>query len=265
MATRSANINVIAAAAIKAARGLNRDFGEIEGLQASPRGPDAFAAAAVIRAGEIVGRELARARRGFAFAGRSATAAAGPGPGWLVEPLSGIENFRHGLPWFATVIGIVERGQATAGAVYDPLRDALFWAERGGGAYINNSRLRVSARAAVADALVALDTGAAPSARLAAMRHSLASEVGAVRETGCPALDLAHLAAGRIDGFWGIGLAPVVAEVGMLLVREAGGLVPHTAAPEGEPPGLGLVAANAKLAERLAGVLRAAAAVAPAA
>jgi myo-inositol-1(or 4)-monophosphatase len=263
MATRSANINVIAAAAIKAARGLNRDFGEIEGLQASPRGPNAFAAAAVERAGEIVGRELARTRRGFAFAGRSAPA--GPGPAWLVEPLSGIENFRHGLPWFATVIGILERGQATAGAVYDPLRDALFWAERGSGAYINNSRLRVSARAVVADAVVALDTGAARSQRLAAMRHSLASEVGAVRETGCPALDLAHVAAGRLDGFWGIGLVPMVAEVGVLLVREAGGLVPHAGGPEGEPPGLGLVAANAKLADRLAALLRAAADVAPAA
>lgn len=251
MATRSANINVIANAAIKAARGLNRDFGEIEGLQASPKGPDAFAAAALQRAGEIVARELARARRDFAFA---ASAAAAPGSAWLVEPLSGVENFRHGLPWFATVIGIVEHGQAIAGAVYDPLRDALFWAERGGGAYINNSRLRVSARVAVADALVAFAAGAEPWRRVAAMRESLARAVGAVRETGCPALDLAHVAAGRFDGFWGIDLAPVIAEVGVLLVREAGGLVPHA----GDEPA-GLVAANAKLAERLAALLRAAA------
>ena len=258
VANRSAVVNVMVGAASRAARGLNRDFGEVQNLQVSERGPDAFAAAAVARAGEVLAAELRRARRGFAYlaGGRSGGNGAGQTrDSWLVEALDGADNYRHGLPWFATVIAAREGGTITAAVIYEPLRDELFWAERGRGAYVNNQRLRVSARATLASALVATCITGGDDAESAGLRVAAAGRVAGLRETGAPALDLAAVAAGRFDGFWGAGLSPATAEAGALLVREAGGLVEE----RGEAAGARrtLLAANARLAAALADMIRA--------
>ena len=247
MATRSASVNVIAAAIIKAARTLNRDFGEIEALQSSPKDPGKFAAAAIARAEPTILRELTRARRGHAV-----ITAAGGGDAhadaWLIETVAGAGNFARGLPLFAIVVGLREGGRLIAGTIYDPLRDVLHWAEHGAGAYADRTRLRVSTRAAMRDSLVALALEPASDARLAAWRRVVIAKGAAVRETGCAALDLASLAGGRFDGFCGAGLSQPVAEVGGLIVREAGGLIVRDA------DGI-LIAGNATVGQVLADCL----------
>lgn len=230
MATRSALINVMAGAAVRAARGLNRDFGEIANLQASEKGPDSFAAAAVRRASEVLARELGKARRGYGYVEQGAPPRSASGDvaaEWLVTPLDGIENFRHGLPGFATVIGARERGAVTACVIYDPLRDELFWAERGTGAYLNHQRARASVRGRTEAALVAIEDAAegANAASYFAASAVLTPRVAGVRTIGAPALALAYVAVGRFDAALTHAVPSTTAEVGALLVREAGGIM----------------------------------------
>lgn len=147
---------------------------------------------------------------------------------WIIDPLDGTTNFLHGLPYFAISIAAERDGEIIAGLVYEPVRDEMYWAEKGAGAYVNDRRLRVSARRRLADALFA--SGMPPAARealpaqlaaLAAVREASAG----VRRLGSAALDLAYVAAGRLDGFWAFGLSPWDIAAGLLLVREAGGYV----------------------------------------
>jgi myo-inositol-1(or 4)-monophosphatase len=247
VATRSALVNVMAGAASRAARGLNRDFGEVQNLQTSERGPDRFVDAAIARAEEVLAGELRRARREFAYLSGAHAQAGGGAGAWLVEALDGAENYRHGLPWFATAICAREGGAHTAAVIYDPLRDEMFWAERGRGAYVNSQRLRVSARGSLGGALIAVHLGADAAAQAAGLRA--AGRIAGLRESGAAALDLAGVAAGRLDGFWGERLAPAIAAAGALLVREAGGLVEDGA---GQP----MVATNQRLAGALGALIR---------
>ncbi|MDP6953316.1 MAG: inositol monophosphatase family protein [Alphaproteobacteria bacterium] len=250
MAQRSPVVNVIAGAVVKAARALNRDFGEIESLQSSPKGPGKFAAKALSRAEDGLMRELTRARRDYRVI-RADDPLGDPGePAWLVAPIVGLRNFGRGLPWFASVVGVREEGRILAGAIYDPLRDVLNWAEHGIGAYANHQRIRVSAHSAIADALVALAPAPGDAAGHAAALRALAGTGAVTRETGCAALDMAAVASGRFDGFWGAGVAPVVAEIGGLMVREAGGLVEADTAASGA-----IVAGNGYLGRDLATAL----------
>ncbi len=234
MATRSALINVMAGATVRAARGLNRDFGEIANLQASENGPGSFVAAAVKRAREVLARELGKARRGYGYVEQGATPRSGDPEvqaEWLVAPLDGLENFRHGVPAFATVIGARERGAVTAAVIYDPLRDELFWAERGTGAYINHQRARVSVRRRLDTALVVVEdaTEGAETATYFAASSVLSPRVAAVRKFGAPALGLAYVAGGRFDASVTLALPDVLAEVGALVVQESGGIMSNLA------------------------------------
>ncbi|MFP6758333.1 MAG: inositol monophosphatase family protein [Alphaproteobacteria bacterium] len=229
MAQRSPIINVIAATVDKAARILNRDFGEIASLQASQsdKGPDRFVSAALRRSGEIIAKELQRARRGFGYVQRGAAPIEGDNGldnAWLVSPLDGLENFRRGLPGFSTIIGVRERGAIVAGAIYDPLRDELFWADRGTGAYANHQRIRATTRNRLDDAMVVVD-GSAPAAVGRAGEIALTASGAAVRKTGASALDLAYVAAGRFDASIAIGIDDIAGDVGTLLVREAGAML----------------------------------------
>ena len=147
MALRSALINVMAGAATKAARGLIRDFGEVEQLQVSLKGPANFVTAADRRSEQVLLRELERARPGYGFLCEERGEIAGDGRHrWLIDPLDGTTNYLHGIPHFCLSIALERDGELVAGTVFDPLRDELFWAERGAGAYLNGRRLRVSAR-----------------------------------------------------------------------------------------------------------------------
>jgi myo-inositol-1(or 4)-monophosphatase len=231
MPQASALLTVMIAAARKAARVLSRDFGEIEHLQVSKKGPGDFVSAADHRAEAILFEELSRARPGYGFLMEERGAVVGTDKTnrFIVDPLDGTLNFLHGLPHFAISIALEREGQLVAGVVYDVAKDELFWGEKGRGAYVNDRRLRVAARTTLADAL--LVTGiAGPTRKDAAKRQGfmdefgkMAAETAGVRRLGAAALDLAYVAAGRFDGYWERALSPWDIAAGAVLVREAGG------------------------------------------
>jgi myo-inositol-1(or 4)-monophosphatase len=223
-------INVMDGAARKAARSLIHDFGEVEQLQVSRKGPADFVSEADRRAEEILRRELGKARPEFSMLLEESGAIGDPDSDnrWIVDPLDGTTNFLHGIPHFAISIAHEENGELVAGMIYEPLRDELFWAVRGGGAFLNNRRLRVSARRDMGDAVLAtgIPFGDRPGKNeiLAALVPVMARTAG-LRRFGAASLDLAYVAAGRYDAFWEFGLAPWDVAAGILLVREAGGFV----------------------------------------
>ena len=231
MATRSPVINVMFRAAAKAARSLKRDFGEVENLQVSRKGPADFVSAADLRAESVLRDELKHARPGYGLLMEESGAEAGSddaGRRWIVDPLDGTTNFLHGLPHFAISIGLEEQGEIVAGLIYDPIKDDLFYAEKGAGAYLNDRRMRVSSRSRLDYALIG--TGIPFKGRDGAQRfvgelEAMMENTAGVRRWGAAALDLAYVAAGRLDGFWESGLSPWDVAAGILLVREAGGYV----------------------------------------
>jgi myo-inositol-1(or 4)-monophosphatase len=230
MAVRSPILNVMANAALKAARGLVRDFGEVEQLQVSVKGPGEFVSTADLRAERIIKAELRKARPGYAMLFEEGGAKPGTDPRhrWIVDPLDGTTNFLHGIPNFAISIALERDGEIVAGIVYEPVRDEMYWAEKGLGAYVNDRRLRVSARRRLADSVIG--TGMPFGARMEPAPYiaTLTAVMGAtagIRRMGSAALDLAYVAAGRFDGFWEFGLQPWDLAAGILLVREAGGYV----------------------------------------
>ena len=228
MATRSAVVNVMQGAALKASKALVRDFGEVEQLQVSRKGPADFVSMADLRAEETLRRELARARPGCGFLMEETGAVAGGHERWIVDPLDGTLNFLHGIAHFAISIALEREGAVVAGLVHDPVRHESFWAEKGVGAYMNDRRLRVSGRTRLEESVIA--TGIPYKARsdhgtYLAMLGALMPHVAGIRRFGAAALDLAWVAAGRYDGFWELGLKPWDMAAGILLVREAGGFV----------------------------------------
>ena len=239
MATRSALINVMHKAATAASRNMLRDFGEVENLQVSRKGPADFVSRVDVNAERIIKAELQKARPdwGFEMEESGITAGADPdAPSWIVDPLDGTTNFLHGIPHFAISIAVRDKGKVTAALVFDPLRHEYFFAEAGSGAYAsgahaNDRRLRVSGRRFLAEAVFA--TGIPFVGRGNADDHALFSRElqnimavsAGVRRFGSAALDLAYVAAGRFDGFWEHGLKNWDIAAGILLVREAGGFV----------------------------------------
>ena len=262
MAVRSPVINVMAAAALKAARGLIRDFGEVEQLQVSIKGPADFVSAADLKADRTLRAELTRARPGYGLMTEESEATEGDGRHrWIVDPLDGTTNFLHGIPHFAISIGLERDGEMIAGVVYEPTRDELYWAEKGVGAYLNDRRLRVSARRQIGEAVFGTGLGARfrDDPMQAEVRAAVTAQAAGLRRFGAAALDLAYVAAGRLDGFWEFGLQPWDMAAGILLVREAGGYVSdlaggHTMMTSGD-----ILAANDHLHLPLAALLREAA------
>ena len=230
MAVRSALINVMTAAARKAARGLKRDFGEVEKLQVSLKGPANFVSAADKRAEEVLHAELMKARPGYGFLGEEGGIREGTDKThtWIVDPLDGTTNFLHGIPHFAISIALAREGTPIAGLIYNPITDESFVAERGKGAFFNDQRIRVAARKRLADAVVACALPHLGRGDLAQFRREFAllqDKVAGLRRFGAAALDLAYIAAGRFDAYWERNLSPWDFAAGVLMVREAGGYV----------------------------------------
>ncbi len=226
----SPTLNVMISAARKAGRSLNRDFGEVEQLQVSVKGPANFVSAADHKAEDIIFNELSKARPGYGFVmeERGVVEGADKSHRWIVDPLDGTTNFLHSNPLFAISIGLEREGQLVAGVIYNPASNELFTAEKGKGAYMNDRRLRVAARKTLADAL--LTTGIPHRGRQGHPRFLqemavLMKEVAGIRRTGSAALDLAFVAAGRFDGYWERNLQPWDLAAGIVIVREAGGFV----------------------------------------
>ena len=254
---QSALINAMRKAAEKAARGLIRDFGEVENLQVTRKGVGNFVTNADMDAERTIHGELARARPGWGFImeeGGVTEPDEPGGPSWIVDPLDGTTNFLHGFPHFAISIAAVDKplkdgGKLVAGAVFDPMRHEFFFAEPGRGAFLNDRRIRVSGRRKIAECLFA--TGIPFLGRGTEKDHeTFRGELGAVmaktrgiRRMGSAALDLAWVAAGRVDGFWERGLDIWDVAAGVLIVREAGGFVSDFAARDRALEG-DIVAAN---------------------
>ncbi len=227
---RSALLNVMVGAARKAARGLTRDFGEIENLQVSRKGPADFVSAADVKTERLLKEELAKARPGYGFLMEEGGTEEGTDKThrWIVDPIDGTTNFLHGLPHFAISIGLERDGQMVAGVIFNPITNELFTSERGYGAYLNDRRLRVSTRTRLDDCLLATGIPFKGKPGFGQFERELSAvmpQVAGIRRFGSAALDLAYVAAGRYDGFWERDLKPWDMAAGILLVREAGGFV----------------------------------------
>ena len=237
--SRSALLNVMLAAATKAGRSLTRDFGEIENLQVSRKGPADFVSNADKRAEQIVFEELRKARPTYAFLMEEGGEVAGTDGQhrWIVDPLDGTTNFLHGIPLFAVAIAL-ERGQEiVASLIYNPIMDELFTAEKGGGAWLGDrKRLRVAGRKHLADCVVATGikvTGTDDDALTLRQLGQIAPGTAGIRRSGSASTDLAWLAAGRFDGYWEAGLSPWDVAPGWLVLREAGGTMSDYAGQPG--------------------------------
>lgn len=227
---RSAIINVMVQAAMKAGRSLARDFGEVQNLQVSLKGPGDYVSQADRKAEDIIFAELSKARPGYGFLMEERGAVEGEDSQhrWIVDPLDGTTNFLHGIPVFSISIALERQGQIVAAVVYNPAMDELYTAERGGGTFLNDRRLRVSGRTKLVDAVIGCGVphlGRGHHGNFLLELRNVMGEVAGVRRLGSAALDLAYVAAGRMDGFWETALSPWDVAAGILLVREAGGFV----------------------------------------
>ena len=236
-------LQVVHAAVRKAGRRLLRDFGEVEQLQVSMKGPSDFVSQADIRAEQTLREELTKARPNFAILAEE-TGAHGAEDWeyrWVIDPLDGTTNFLHGIPHWAISVGVEKRiherrTELVAGVVYAPALDEMFWAEKGHGAFLNDKRLRVSGRRDMASALFAtgIPFGAVPKKpEFSAILARLMPQVAGVRRFGSAALDLCWVVAGRYDGFWEMNLRPWDIAAGLVILKEAGGAVTD---PEGGDP-----------------------------
>jgi len=253
MATRSPVLNMMIRAADKAAKSLKRDFGEVENLQVSKKGPADFVSAADRRAEKTLRQELSKARPEFGLLMEESAEQESRDDQhrrFIVDPLDGTTNFLHGLPHFAISIALEQRGEVVAGVVYDPIKEEMFWAEKGVGAYLNDRRIRVSSRDRLDNALIATGApfkGKGDRPLFQAELDAVMANTAGIRRFGSAALDLAYVAAGRYEGFWERGLSPWDMAAGMILVREAGGFVGEIEGKAIRVDSPSIVAANAEL------------------
>ena len=230
MSTQSALLKVMSDAARKAARGLNRDFGELAELQVAKKAPADFASAADLKAEQVLFEALTKARPGYSFWGEERGRIEGTDKThtWIVDPLDGTTNFLHAIPHFAINIALEREGAVVAAVTYNPVTNELFWAEKGKGAFVNDHRLRVAARTRLEEAVLATGIpflGHGQHGRFLKELHQVTQRVAGVRRFGSAALDLAWVAAGRFDGYWERDLSAWDLAAGTLLVTEAGGKV----------------------------------------
>lgn len=226
----SANLNIMMKAARKAGRSLVKDFREVENLQVSMKGAGDFVSKADLAAEEILREELRTARPNYGWVAEEGGEQDGEDPTrrWIVDPLDGTTNFLHGLPHWAVSIALEHKGQVVAGVVYDAAKDEMFFAEKGGGAFMNDTRLRVSGRRQLIESVFATGLPFGGRSDLPETLKELARLMptcAGVRRFGSAALDLAYVAAGRYDGYWERRLNAWDLAAGVLIVREAGGLV----------------------------------------
>lgn len=258
----SALMNVMVAAARKAGRSLARDFGEVEQLQVSVKGPANFVSAADHKAEDILYAELSRARHGYGFLMEERGLVEGPDKShrWIVDPLDGTTNFLHGVPHFAISIGLERDGEIVAGVIYNPATNELFTAEKGKGAFLNDRRLRVANRRALADCLVVTGIphrGRPGHKRFLAECEAAMRETCGVRRLGSAALDLAWVAAGRFDAYWEHAIQAWDMAAGILMVREAGGIVTDLGGGPGMLENGSILAANSAIHKHMMALLKA--------
>lgn len=255
MTHASAIMTVMINAARKAARGLARDFGELDGLHTSKKGAADFVSAADLRAEQVIFEELGKGRPkyGFVMEERGEIEGADNSNRWVVDPLDGTTNFLHGLPQFAISICLERDRQPYAGVVFNPATNELFWAEKGEGAWLNDKRIRVSRRTSLEESIFAtgLPFKGRPGRDIALKETDrVLAETAGVRRFGSAALDLAFVAAGRFDAYWERDLHPWDVGAGIVIVREAGGIVAEIDGGARPMHAGSILAANAEIFDR---------------
>jgi myo-inositol-1(or 4)-monophosphatase len=230
MKLTSANINVLINACRKAAKTLIRDFGEIEKLQVSLKGPGDFVTASDKKVEEILISELQKARPNYSILSEEIGEINNDKSfRWIIDPIDGTANFLHGIPHFAISIGLEHDKEIICGIIYDPIKDEMFIAEKGNGSYLNNQRLRVSSRSNLKDCIIF--TGGPKSVSkdidlvLEEYKKFSSKVLIPIRKIGSAALDMAYVAAGRCDGFWQRNLNYWDIAAGIIIVKEAGGFI----------------------------------------
>lgn len=257
-------MTVMIAAVRKAARALQRDFGEVGNLQVSQKGPGDYVTAADRRSDKILREELLKARPGYRLLSEESGASDGGDPDYrfIIDPIDGTTNFLHAVPQFAITVALERKAEIVAAVTYNPIADEMFHAEKGTGAFMNNRRMRVASRKEMHDALIAYEIPHRGGNALPRSRAELAvlqAETAGIRCFGSAALDLAYVAAGRVDAAVGRDLYAWDIAAGLLLVREAGGFASDCDS-ERNPMETGQVAAgNADLLPKVKAALREAA------
>ncbi|MBD3785570.1 MAG: inositol monophosphatase [Sphingomonadales bacterium] len=257
----SANLNLMIKAARKAGRALVKDFREVENLQVSSKGPGDFVSKADREAERIIKEELRGARPSYGWLGEETGEEAGEDPTrrWIVDPLDGTTNFLHGLPHWAVSIALEHKGEVVAGVVFDAAKDELYYAEKGLGAFMNETRLRVSGRRSMIEAIFATGVPFGGKSTLPATLQDLARLMpvcAGVRRFGSAALDLAYVAAGRYEGYWERGINAWDIAAGLILVKEAGGFCGPVREGRDIFEQGAVIAGNAELFELLCKVIR---------
>jgi len=263
----TALMNVMSSAARKAGRALARDFGEVENLQVSQKGPANFVTAADLRAEETLHAELSHARPGYGFLMEERGVVEGPDKShrWIIDPLDGTTNFLHGIPLFSISIALERDGELIAGLIYNPASGETFTAERGKGAYLDDRRIRVAARSALDNCVIT--TGIPHRGRpdhdlFLSECSGIMQRTAGLRRTGAASIDLAWLAAGRFDGFWERNLSPWDIAAGIVIVREAGGLISDIRGRQSMMQSGDIVAGNESVQRDLISILKTSAAAA---
>lgn len=258
----SANLNLMIKAARKAAKVLVKDFREVENLQVSTKGPGDFVTKADRESERVIREELMGGRPTYGWLGEETGETEGQDPTrrWIVDPLDGTTNFLHGMPHWAISIALEHKGEIVSAVVYDPAKDEMFWAEKGAGAWLNDSRrIRVSGRRTLSEAVFATGVPFGARKTLPATLQDLARLMPAcagVRRWGAASLDLAYVAAGRYDGYWERELNAWDCAAGLLLVKEAGGMIGPVREGDDILGKGAVIAANEPLFEPLAKILR---------
>ena len=247
----------------KAAKNIIRDFGEIEKLQVSLKGPGDFVTASDKKAEKILIDELQKARPSYSILSEEIGKITNDEEfKWIIDPIDGTTNFLHGIPHFSISLGLEHKKEIICGIIFDPIKDEMFLAEKGNGAYLNNQRIRVSSRSKLKDCLIV--TGG-PSFRAKDSDKKLmfneyykfSSKVMApIRKMGSASLDMAYVAAGRYDGFWQRNLNYWDVAAGIVLIKEAGGFITDFKGNNEFVENKNIVATNSKINEEMVEVLK---------
>jgi myo-inositol-1(or 4)-monophosphatase len=219
MKSISANLNIMIKASEKASKALIRDFGEVEKLQVSVKGPLNFVSNADIKAEKIIIEELSKARKNYSILSEEDGSKIGKDKNniWIIDPIDGTTNYLHGVPHFAISIALKSNNEIISGVIYDPIKDEMFYAEKNNGAYYNNQRIRVSKKKKLEDCLFA--TGGNISEKNKTNTNII------IRRSGSAALDMAYVAAGRFDGYFQKNLNIWDIAAGIIIIKEAGGII----------------------------------------
>ncbi len=260
MRLNSPQINLILKACMKASRSLIRDFGEIENLQVSTKAPGDFVSSADKRTEKILIDELQKANPNHCIISEEAGVINGSNENnkWIVDPIDGTMNFLNGVPHFAISIGYEENKEIKCGVIFNPVTNEMFCAEKGDGAFLNNSRIRVSNKKKFQDALI-VTGGPKQSSKIKDKIFSeyvkVSNYVSSVRKFGSAALDMAFVACGRFDGFWQRELSYWDIAAGIIIIKESGGFVDYFEEDANAPLKKNIVASNAQIHDDLKGLI----------